>query len=107
MTNTRSNIKAFIAQWLAHWPPDSEIVSSNTVINIFRRIQSLFFFISLSFLFIFLNFEVKQCANIHVIILKGRQYWICIGKRSQTFLFFKMTSTPHKGKTRHIAWIST
>ena len=26
-------------------------------------------------------------------------------KRSQTFLFFKMANTPHKGKTRHIAWL--
>ena len=29
------------------------------------------------------------------------------GKRSQTFLFFKMANTPHKGKTRHIAWLSS
>ena len=28
-------------------------------------------------------------------------------KRSQTFLFFKMANTPHKGKTRHIAWLSS
>ena len=27
-------------------------------------------------------------------------------KRSETFLFFKMANTPHKGKTRHIAWLS-
>ena len=28
-------------------------------------------------------------------------------KRSQTFLFFKMANNPHKGKTRHIAWLSS
>ena len=28
-------------------------------------------------------------------------------KRSQTVLFFKMANTPHKGKTRHIAWLSS
>ena len=28
-------------------------------------------------------------------------------KRSQTFVFFKMANTPHKGKTRHIAWLSS
>ena len=28
-------------------------------------------------------------------------------KRSQTFLFFKMANIPHKGKTRHIAWLSS
>ena len=28
-------------------------------------------------------------------------------KRSQIFLFFKMANTPHKGKTRHIAWLSS
>ena len=27
-------------------------------------------------------------------------------KRSQTFLFFKMANTSHKGKTRRIAWYS-
>ena len=28
-------------------------------------------------------------------------------RRSQTILFFKMANTPHKGKTRHIAWLSS
>ena len=28
-------------------------------------------------------------------------------KRSQTFLFFKMANTPHMGKTRNIAWLSS
>ena len=28
-------------------------------------------------------------------------------ERIQTFLFFKMANTPHKGKTRHIAWLSS
>ena len=61
-----------------------------------------FFFISLSFVFIFLNFEVKQCVNI---------YWKYDNtrfamKKKPNFLFFKMANTPHKGKTRHIAWLS-
>ena len=28
-------------------------------------------------------------------------------KRSQTFIFFKTANIPHKGKTRHIAWLSS
>ena len=28
-------------------------------------------------------------------------------KRSKTFSFFKMANTPHKSKTRHIAWLSS
>ena len=28
-------------------------------------------------------------------------------KKKPNFLFFKMAYTPHKGKTRHIAWISS
>ena len=42
-------------------------------------------------------------------ILKVRQYWIFNGKKSQNFLFFKManSNTPHKGKKRHIAWLSS
>ena len=34
-------------------------------VNHFPQNQIIIFFISLSFLFIFLNFEVKQCANIY------------------------------------------
>ena len=40
------------------------VVSSRPTWIIFLRIK-LFVFISLSFLFIFLNFEVKQCVNIY------------------------------------------
>ena len=40
-------------------------------------------------------------------ILKVRQYWICNGKQAKLFLFFKMANTPHKGKTRRIAWLSS
>ena len=57
--------KSFVAKWLAHWPLESGVVSSSPTIIIFLRIKLLFFFISLSFRFIFLNFEVKQCANIY------------------------------------------
>ena len=54
----------------------------------------------LLFLFIFLNFEVKQCAN----ILKVRQYRICNGKEAKLFFhFFKIAYTPHKSTIRHIA----
>ena len=28
-------------------------------------------------------------------------------KKKPDFLFFKMAHTPHKGKTRHIAWLSS
>ena len=49
-TNTRYNSNSFIARWLAHWPLESGIVSSNPAISIFLRIK-LFSFISLSFLF--------------------------------------------------------
>ena len=70
-TNTRSNCKAFVAravalaQWLAHWPLEPGFVRSSPAMNIFLGIKLLLFFISLSFLFIFLNFEVKQCGNIY------------------------------------------
>ena len=40
-------------------------------------------------------------------ILKVRQYWICNGKEAKLFLFFKMAYIPQKGKTRHIAWLSS
>ena len=42
-------------------------------------------------------------------LLKVRQYWICNGKQAKLFLFlfFKMANTQHKGKTRHIAWLSS
>ena len=63
--------------------------------------NQIIFFISLSFLF--LNFEVKQCANMYWKYDNTDLQW----KRSQTFLFFKMANTPHKGKTRHIAWLSS
>ena len=41
-------------------------------------------------------------------VLKVWQYWICNGKKAKLF-FFKManTCTPHKGKTRHIARLSS
>ena len=65
----------------------------------------IFFFISLSFLFIFLNFEVNNVQMyIESMTIQDFQW-----KRSQTFFFgiFKMANTPHKGKTRHIAWLSS
>ena len=64
-TNTRSNNKSFLAQWLAHWPPDSGIVRSSPAINIFRRIKLLLFFYFLVFPFYFSQFWSKQCANIY------------------------------------------
>ena len=52
-----------IAQWLAHWPLESGIVSSSHAMYVFLRVKLLIFF--WSFLFIFLNFEVEQCAYIY------------------------------------------
>ena len=70
--------------------------------NIFLIIK-LFFVISLYFLFIFLNFEVNNVR----IFFESTTILDLQWKRSQTFLFFKMANTAHKGKTRHIAWISS
>ena len=72
--------------------------------NIFLIIKLLLFSISLSFLFIFLNFEVKQCANIY---WKYDNTGFAMEKKPNFFLFFNMANTPHKGKTRHIAWLSS
>ena len=63
----------------------------------------VFFFYSLSFLFIFLNFEVKQCANIYC---KYDNTEFAMEKKPN-FFFFKMANTPHKDKTRRIAWLSS
>ena len=71
----------------------------------FPQNQIIILFISLSFLFISLNFEVKQCAKyIESTTILDLQW-----KRRKTFLFFKMANTPHKGKTRsrRIAWLSS
>ena len=67
--------------------------------NHFPQNQYIIIF-SLSFVFIF---EVKQCVKI---------YWKYDNtgfamKKKPNFLFFKMANTPHKGKTRHIAWLSS
>ena len=41
-------------------------------------------------------------------ILKARRYWICNGKEAKLFFYFsKLQMPPHKGKTRHIAWLSS
>ena len=72
--------------------------------NHFPQNQIIIFFISLSFLFIFLNFEVKQCVNIY---WKYDNTGFAMKKKPNFFLFFKMANTPHKGKTRHIAWLSS
>ena len=63
----------------------------------------LFFFYFLVFPFYFSQFWSKTMCKY---ILKVWQYWICNGKEAK-LLFFKMTNTPHKGKTRHIAWLSS
>ena len=49
----RSNCKAFVAQWLGHWPLDSGVVSSSPAVNIFLRIKliNFFLFLCLSYLF--------------------------------------------------------
>ena len=62
-------------------------------LNYYPQNQILIFFLfpCLSFLF-FLNFEVKQCANLYV--LKVLQYWICNGKEAKLFCFSKW-QIPH------------
>ena len=87
-----------MAQW-EHRSLESGVVSSNPVLYIFLRIK-LFDF-SLSFLLFFINFEVKQCANIYWKYDNKDLQW----KRSQAFLFLKIANTPHKGTIRHIAWL--
>ena len=59
------NFKSFVAQWLAHWPLESGYREFESHDNYFPQNKIIIIFISLSFLFIFLNFEVKQCVNIY------------------------------------------
>ena len=93
-TNIRSDFKSFIAQWLALWPLESGIVSSSPATNIFRRIKQ-FIFIYLSFFFIFLNFEVKQCADIN---WKYANTGFSMEKKPNFFLLFKIAHTPYRAK---------
>ena len=70
--------------------------------NHFPQNQIIFLFPCLSFLF----FSISKYNNVQIYIESMTildLHW----KRSQTFLFFKMANTPHKGKTRHIAWLSS
>ena len=98
-TNTRSNFKSFIAQWLAHWPLESGIVCSSPAINIFLRIKLFFLFP-----FYFLNFEVKQCANIH---WKYDNTGFAMGNKPNFFFIFQNGLYPTWGQKRHIAWLSS
>ena len=66
--------------------------------------NQIIFFYYLVFPFYFSQFWSKTMCKY---ILKVWQYWICNGKEAKLFIFFKMTNTPHKGKTRHIAWLSS
>ena len=71
--------------------------------NIFLRIKLLFFlFLFLSFLF----FSILKLNNVQIYI-ESTTILDLQWKRSQTVLFFKMANTPHKGKTRRIAWLSS
>ena len=92
--------KSSMAQWWEHWPLESEFVSSNPALYIFLRIK-LLFFLYLSF-FIFLNFEVKQCANIY---WKNDITGFAMEKKPSFFLFFKEAYTPHKGTIRPITHV--
>ena len=65
-TNTPSIFKSLIAQWLAHWPLELGVVSSNPANNIFLINKVLFFFISLSFLFIMPPFEKGGHIALHL-----------------------------------------
>ena len=53
-------------------------------VNHFPQNQIIIFFISLSFLFIFLNFEVKQCANMY---LKYDNTGFAMEKKPNVFIF--------------------
>ena len=72
-------------------------------LNHFPQNQTIFFYF-LVFPFYFSQFWSKTMCKY---ALKVWQYWICNGKEAKLFLFFKMANTPHKGKTRHIAWLSS
>ena len=72
-------------------------------VNHFPQNQIIIFFYFLVFPFYFSQFWSKTMCKY---ILKVWQYWICNGKEA-IFLFIKMANTPHKGKTRHIAWLSS
>ena len=71
--------------------------------NHFLQNQIIILFYFIVFPFHFSQFWSKIMCDY---ILKIRQYWICNGKKPNFFLFFKMTNTPHNGKTIHIAWLS-
>ena len=59
-------------------------MSSSPTWIIFLIIKLLLFFISLSLLFIFLNFDVKQCANIY---WKYDNTGFAMGKKPNFFIF--------------------
>ena len=71
-------------------------------VNHYPQNQIVIFYF-LVFPFYFSQFWSKAMCKY---ILKIWQYWICNRKEAKLFLFFKMANTPHKGKTRHIAWLS-
>ena len=100
-TNTRSilNLRSAVVSALASRIRGREFETHE---NHFPQNQIIIFYF-LVFPFYFSQFWSKTvCEN----ILKVRQYWICNGKEARLFLFFKMANTPHKGKTRHIEWLS-
>ena len=72
--------------------------------NHFHQNEIIIFFYFLVFPFYFSQFWSKTMCKY---ILKVRQYWICNGKEVKHLYFFKMANTRHKGKTRHIAWLSS
>ena len=72
-------------------------------VNHFPQNQIIIFSYFLVFPFYFSQFWRKTMCKC---ILKVWQYWICNGKEAKLF-FFKMANAPHKGKTIHIAWLSS
>ena len=74
-----------MAQWLAHWPLESGVVSSSPAIKYFPQNQIIIFYI-LVFPFYFSQFLSKTMRGY---ILKVRQYWICNGKEAKLFYFSK------------------
>ena len=86
-----------MAQWLAHWPEESGVVSSNPTWITFSQNPIIIFLFSWSFLFIFLNFEVKQCANMH---WKYDNTGFAFKKKPNFFFIFQNGKYPTQGKNK-------
>ena len=73
-------------------------------LNHFPQNQIIILFYFLVFPFYFSQFWSKTMCKY---VLKVWHYWICNGKEAKLFYFSKWQIPTHKGKTRHIAWLSS